>query len=290
MIPIVVAAAAAIGVHLLWTGLVAPPAPRRRTRPDIGRKVHNWLHQAGLADVGAREFALASLAMGLIGAVVGWIVFAGPMAAGLAGLFTAGLPAATYRERRRRLRDDATAAWPRLIEEIRLMTGSLGRSIPQALFDAGARAPVLMQTAFQAAHREWLLSRDFEVTTRVLRSRLADATADVTCETLLVAHQVGGADLDSRLAALAEDRRADVAERRDAASKQAGVRWARRFVLLVPVGMAVAGMSVGNGRAAYGTTQGQWLVVLGLVVVAGCWIWAGRIMALPSDRRAFDDE
>lgn len=170
------------------------------------------------------------------------------------------------------------------------MTGSLGRSIPQALFDAGARAPVLMQTAFQAAHREWLLSRDFEVTTRVLRSRLADATADVTCETLLVAHQVGGADLDSRLAALAEDRRADVAERRDAASKQAGVRWARRFVLLVPVGMAVAGMSVGNGRAAYGTTQGQWLVVLGLVVVAGCWIWAGRIMALPSDRRAFDDE
>jgi hypothetical protein len=32
---------------------------------------------------------------------------------------------------------------------------------------------------------------------------------------------------------------------------QAGVRFARRFVLLVPLGVALVGLSVGNGRAAY---------------------------------------
>jgi hypothetical protein len=34
------------------------------------------------------------------------------------------------------------------------------------------------------------------------------------------------------------------------------VRFARRFVLIVPVGMAVAGLSIGTGRTAYETPLG----------------------------------
>jgi tight adherence protein B len=52
--------------------------------------------------------------------------------------------------------------------------------------------------------------------------------------------------------------------------------------------MALAGMSVGTGRAAYQTPGGQALVVLALVLVIGCWIWAGRIMVLPEEQRVFD--
>jgi len=70
--------------------------------------------------------------------------------------------------------------------------------------------------------------------------------------------------------------------------KQAGARFARRFVLIVPAGMALAGMSVGTGRAAYETATGQALVVLALVLVVACWAWAGRIMALPEEQRVFD--
>jgi tight adherence protein B len=69
--------------------------------------------------------------------------------------------------------------------------------------------------------------------------------------------------------------------------KHTGVRFARRFVLAVPVGMALAGMSVGNGRAAYGTPLGQALVATGIVMTAGCWLWAGRIMRLPDEQRVF---
>ena len=82
----------------------------------------------------------------------------------------------------------------------------------------------------------------------MLKRQLADPTADATCETLLVAHELGGTDLDRRLEALAEDRRQDAHGRKDARAKQAGVRFARRFVLIVPLGMALAGLSVGNGR------------------------------------------
>lgn len=179
-------------------------------------------------------------------------------------------------------------AWPRLLEELRILTSSLGRSVPQALFEVGRRAPAELQPAFQAAEREWLLSTDFARTIRVLKAGLADPTADAACETLLVAHEVGGTDLDRRLEALIDDRIQDAQGRKDARAKQAGARFARRFVLVVPAGMALAGMSVGTGRAAYQTPMGQVLVVVAIALVVACWVWAGRIMVVPAEERVFD--
>lgn len=179
-------------------------------------------------------------------------------------------------------------AWPRLLEELRILTSSLGRSIPQALFEVGRRAPDELRPAFLAAQREWLLSTDFGRTLQVLKGQLADPTADTVCETLLVAHEVGGTDLGRRLDALIDDRVQDTQGRKDARAKQAGARFARRFVLIVPAGMALAGMSVGTGRSAYQTSSGQILVVVAIGLVIACWVWAGRIMTLPPEERVFD--
>ena len=145
-----------------------------------------------------------------------------------------------------------------------------------------------MLPAFDAAHREWLISTDFERTLTVLKAGLADPTADATCETLLVAHTVGGSDLDRRLEALVEDRIQDTQGRKDARAKQAGARFARRFVVFAPFGMALAGMSVGNGRHAYQSATGQTLTLFAVLLVAGCWLWAGRILRLPEEERVFD--
>ena len=151
------------------------------------------------------------------------------------------------------------------------------------------RGPVELRPAFEAAQREWLISTDFERTLAVLKSRLADPTADATCETLLIAHELGGSDLDRRLTALIEDRVLDAQGRKDARAKQAGVRFARRFVLLVPLGMALAGMSVGNGRDAYRTASGQALVLVGIGMVVVCWLWAAQLMKLPEEQRVFGE-
>jgi tight adherence protein B len=99
---------------------------------------------------------------------------------------------------------------------------------------------------------------------------------------------VGGTDLERRLAALVDDRVADVQDRKDAQAKQAGVRFARRFVLIVPVGMALAGLSIGNGRAAFRSPAGQLAALLAVAVVIACWLWSGRIMRLPDEERAFE--
>jgi tight adherence protein B len=128
---------------------------------------------------------------------------------------------------------------------------------------------------------------DFNRTADVLKVQLADPTADVVCETLVVAQEVGGGGLDRRLAELIEDRLLDSKGRKDAEAKQAGVRFARRFVLLVPLGMALAGLSIGTGRAAYEAESGQLAVVVGIAAVIVCWVWSGRLMRVPGEPRVF---
>ncbi|MCU0267909.1 MAG: hypothetical protein MUF83_04605 [Acidimicrobiales bacterium] len=272
--------ALAYGRRDLWTRSQLPPRRRRRS-------VEEWLVQAGLQGVPRSELAGAVAGLGLAGAVTGAVLFGGVLPAVVLAVFAATAPVAYYRRRRADRQARAQEAWPRLIEEMRILTTAAGRSIPQALFEIGRSAPPSMRPAFEAAEREWLLTTDFARTVAVLKAGLADPCADITCETLLVAHEVGGADLDARLEALADDRRLDTQGRKDARAGQAGARFARRFVIIVPLGMALAGMSVGNGRQAYATPLGQLLVAVGLGVIVACWVWAGHIMRLPAEDRVF---
>jgi tight adherence protein B len=291
---ILLAGVAAAGVHLLFTSLVL--GRRQLLGPSVlggaggrGSRVDEWLVQAGLAGVRLRELVGVSVVLLVVAGAASYAVFGGVLPALLVGCCAAAAPAASFRVRRRSNRAAAMESWPRLLEEVRILTSSLGRSIPQALFDAGRRAPQELRPAFEAAHREWLLSTDFDRTLAVLKAGLADPTADAVCETLLVAHEVGGSDLDRRLSALIEDRVQDTQGRKDARAKQAGARFARRFVLIVPAGMALAGMSVGTGRSAYEAPTGQALVAAAVVLVLACWIWAGHVMRLPEEERVFGE-
>jgi len=220
----------AYGVYLVYTAVVLKwgglgVGPRAQPRPTGRSSSRDWLVQAGLADVKVGEFALAMAVLFIVGFGAGLLLF-GVLPAIVVGFFAASFPLRTFRKRRDDRLAKAQEAWPRMIEEIRIQTVSLGRSIPQALFDVGHRAPVELRPAFGAAHREWLVSTNFDRTLRVLKDRLADPTADAACETLLTAHERGGADVAQRLEALADDRRQDTQNRKDARARQAGVRFA----------------------------------------------------------------
>jgi tight adherence protein B len=293
--PLVLSLAGAYGVYLVytavvfgWRGVGAGPAVRRPSACWKHRAFREWLARAGLADIRAGQFGAVMAVFFAVGATLTFALFGGAAVALVGGVGAGLVPVATRRNRAERRQAQARDAWPRLIEEMRLLTGAVGRSVPQALLDVGRRGPVDLRSAFRAAEREWLISTDFDRTVRVLKDHLADPTADVICETLLVAYEVGGGDLERRLSALAEDREQDLQGRKDAAAKQSGVRFARRFVLIVPLGMALAGLSIGAGRAAYQTSTGQIAVLVAVVALATCWIWSGRLLRLPEDGRVFD--
>lgn len=276
-----------VGAALLATGATEPHSGHRRAGP-AGRLrafADNWLQGAGVHDTNARAMLGATALLMIVAGAAGFAVFGGVLPAVVVGLFAGVTPLAAQRQRRRHRLSVADDSWPQMIDEIRIMITSAGRPIPQALLDVGCRGPVELRDAFEAARREWALSTDFDRTVEVLTTQLGSPVADATCETLLVAHGIGSTDLDRRLAELAEDRRHDNLARKEARAKQAGVRFARRFVIIVPLGMAAAGLSLGNGRAAYQSPTGQTLVVIALALVAACWWWSGRILRLPEEQR-----
>ena len=286
---------AAYGVFLLytavalhWRGLGVSPSPVRRRRR--GTTIDDYLIQAGLERIRVRNLAAVSGVLFAVGIGLGWTIWGGWIAPAAVGLAAACFPLAAARSRRAARREQARENWPRLIEEIRLQAVSLGRPIPEALLSVGLRGPEEMQPAFRAAHREWLISTDFDRSLSVLKEQLADPTADSVCETLLIAHEVGGTDVDRRLRALIDDRVQDLQGRKDAKAKQAGARFARLFVLIVPVGMAVVGMAIGDGRAAYATTLAQLMILVAFGLIAVCWVWAGHLMRLPEEDRVFSGE
>jgi len=293
--PVVVALCAAYGVFLLftsvtmgWTGVgIGPGRLGAADRPRPRARAEQWLSQAGLEGVGPGEFLTVMATLFLVGTGLTFVLLGALLPALAVGAFAATFPAGSYRARRQQRRMRAAESWPRMIEEIALLTGSLGRSVPQALFEVGRGSPDEMRPSFAAAQRQWLISTDFERSVSVLKAGLADATADAACETLLVAHEVGGTDVQRRLTALVEDRVADLQGRKDARARQAGARFARRFVLFVPVGMALVGLSIGGGRDAYRSAAGQLAAVAAVVMVIACWLWSGRIMRLPEEERVF---
>ncbi|MFZ4519061.1 MAG: type II secretion system F family protein [Microthrixaceae bacterium] len=280
---VLLATFAAAGMYLI----VTPGRPGRFRPVGVAALLRSAADRAGLhrveprrvaMAVGGAAFAAATLVLALTGA---------PLPALTAGLAAAAVPVSAWRSSERRMRETARRQWPALLEELRVRTGAMGRPIPQALLEVGLKGPGELRPAFRAAQREWLLSTDFGRTARVLKDRLSDATADATLETLLVIHEVGG-DVDRRLASLAEDRREDLRERDEARAKQAGARLARWFVVLVPIGMGLAGLGVGDGAASFRPLGAQVLVVGAFALVAACWIWSGRIMRLPDEERVFD--
>jgi tight adherence protein B len=275
-----IACVAAYGAHLLytsvamrWTGLgpgpSAPQLSRRRFRPHLAKSSGRPLVAA------------------VVGTVVTFLLFGAPLPSLLGGALAAVLTAVSTRAELERRQERVAAAWPAILEETRVLAGAGGHPIPHALFEAGQRTPTSIRESFGAAQREWQTSTDFARALAVLKAELAEASSDVVCETLLIAHQVGGTGVDRRLEALIDDRLRELDLRRDAMSRQAGARFARRFVLIVPVGMAFVGMSLGTGRAAYQGRGAQLTVALALALIGGCWVWAGRILRLPRPERVF---
>jgi tight adherence protein B len=279
--PALVACLAAYGAHLVYTS-VALRWKGVMPGPTTDRRRGHGVPLPRLTGLSVRAIAL-----GAAGALAAIMLFGTLLPAAISGALCTAIAVVSSRAELDRRQHRIAAAWPAILDETRVLAGAAGRPIPQALFEVGRRAAPGVREAFGSAQREWQASTDFGRALGVLKAELAEPSSDVICETLLVAHQVGGSGVDRRLEALVDDRVRELDLRRDAASRQAGARFARKFVLIVPVGMALVGLSLGTGRAAYASGTAQAIVAVALAVIAVCWVWAGRILRLPRAERLF---
>lgn len=268
------ATVAGFGVLLLVIRPAALPPMRLRSRISLMRPATR------------KKVAKGSVAA-VISALAVMSVFGfGPVAL-LASVFgAASVSAASTRieaQQKRSLRD----MWPPLLDTVRVDLALGEVPLASGLFAAARRLPLPLASRFVRAERAWANSVDFSRALTVLAKDCNDPFTDVVCESLRTIAGVPARQVNRRLHALATDLRTSVRYAKDAEATLAGARFARRFVVIVPVVMALVGVWVGEGRAAYQTPIGQLVGAIALLVMLACWWWAGRLLQLPQPPRVF---
>lgn len=246
------------------------------TRPNWRptRRLRRWLDSAGLAGV---RIPVIVVVVAAIGAVVAAVVAAAlpiPALVPLAGIAGVGIPLIALTGARDARRVAARAAWPDVIDAIRVALRS-GSTIVDALVTAETLVPRAWIGAWHAMTVDLRRGADVDLALGALRHSLADPIADRVIESILIGRDLGGSELPVVLTELARTVRRDVGLRREIRARQSWVRNAARLGVAAPWVVLVLLASRPENREVYSSPTGTVL----LIAVAGTTAVAHAVMS-----------
>lgn len=269
-----------VAMALLGSLLVATRrAPRRRAS-----SIRRLLDEAGHTAVSRTSLVAALVGSGLASGVTGLLVTGMPMIGLLASAMGAAAPLLVVRRRRAaRLRANR-AAWPDVVDDLASAVRA-GLSLPEAVVEAGTRAPEGLRAPFSRFADDLRVDGRFAIALDTLKAALADPVADRVVEALRVAREVGGADLGRLLRDLSDSLRAQARLRDEVAARQSWTVTSARLAIAAPwitVGVLATRQ---EAVAAFDTVAGS-VVLVGAAVVS---VLAYRLMLVigrvPEERR-----
>lgn len=264
----------------LWPpGRVSPPPMRRGL-------LARTLEEAGLSSVQPRALVVAMLSVALAASCTVWLVTGIPVLSALAFAAGGAAPMGVLRSRRLRLRKVRRQLWPDVCDLL-IASIRVGLSLPDAVATLAESAPAMMRPAFVVFARDLRATGRFEDALDRLKAALADPIADRIVETLRMARQVGGTELNGVLRALSASVRADAALRGEVEARQSWIRGAAVLGAVAP--WVILGLLVmrPEGAAAYGTPEGVLVICVGAAVSVVAYRIMLRIGRLPEPGRWF---
>ncbi len=273
------------GVLLCASPWLWPPRDRQPSsrRTDA---VTRLLAEAGFAEVRPRALMVAIVAAGAAAAASVWLLTGLVALAALAAAAGIWAPVMFLRARRVRLRRVRRQVWPDVCDLL-IASIRVGLALPDALAGLSASAPTMMRPAFVVFARDLRATGRFETSLDRLKEALADPVADRILETLRMARQVGGTELNAVLRELSASVRADAALRGEVEARQSWIRGAAVLGSVAP--WVILGLLVlrPEGAAAYGTAEGVAVICVGAAVSVIAYRIMIRIGRLPEPRRWF---
>lgn len=282
---IVWGAVLAAGILLVVSPWLWPAGVRREVAPSHGR-VNRMLQEAGFAHAPAGRPVLIAIVLAAVGAAVAWLVTGLPAVALVAAVAAGWSPFAWLRARGRRLRRSRRALWSDVCELL-ISSARAGMSLPDAVSALAANGPPPLRGAFARFAADMAASGHFDSSALRLKAALADPASDRIIETLRMARQVGGTELIGVLRALSASVRADATLRAEVEARQSWVRGAAVVGVVAP--WVVLGLLAirPEGAAAYATTGGVVVVLVGAVVSVVAYRLTLRLGRLPEPQRWF---
>ena len=270
-----------VGLLLIWMACTSEP-PQWRSRRS--RLLADILVQAGAGRTSPTMFVLGSLGLGLlIGLVFLGMSRAWPVALAFSAIFTA-IPFLIISSRARNRRTRLREVWPEAVDT--LVSGvRAGMSLPEALTNLGERGPEAVRPQFRAFATDYAASARFDSSLDRLKTRFADPVADRIVEALRLAHEVGGTDLGTLLRSLSQMLREDMRTRGELEARQSWTVNGAKVAVAAPWLVLALLSTRPQAAAAYATTAGAVILLVGAVVSVIAYRLMLRLGRLPEEER-----
>ena len=267
----------------LWPAAAgAAPAPTGR----LLSAVHSTLAQAGLSRLRPATVLVVSLILAAAASAVTFALLPVSALALAAGTVVGALPAVIISLRARSRRAASRVLWPDVVDQLVSAVRS-GQSLPDSIGSLAHSGPSATREHFATFERDYRTTGNFGWSVGQLKDSLADPVADRILETVRMSRDVGGSELTTVLRNLAAYLRQEAAIRSEVEARQSWVVNAARLGVAAPWVVLLMLATRPEAAAAYNTSAGAVLIVVGLgvsVVAYRLMIAIGRI---PAERRWF---
>ena len=218
-------------------------------------------------------FTLASIANSAL------IAF--PMAAGV-GL----IPLAVDKQRYEKKRHQLINHWPEIIDNIISGLRS-GLSTPETVIQLATRGPMETRAIFELCAAQLKQSGDLHFALINVREAFADPIVDQVCETLVTSRTSGGRDTTLILRTLGDFVRGDIAVRNEIRAKHGWIKNSAIIATLAPWLLLLILSSQPTTIAAFSTSTGVVVLVIGAVMSAVGFLWMTRLGRFEKIPRVF---
>jgi tight adherence protein B len=257
---------------------------RSRAQRRTGRRLRDWMAQAGVGGVTPGQ--LAAMCAGL-GVVTGVLLLALSGSAWIAlafTLLTGYLPVAALRARQRRRSRELQEVWPDAIDN--LVSGvRAGLSLPEAVAGLADRGPEMLRVPFARFAGSYHATGRFGTALDALKDELADPTADRVIETLRLAREVGGTELGRTLRTLSAFLRDEYQVRKELEARQTWVVVAARLSFATPWLVLLLLSTRREAVAAYRNPGGAVVLAVGAAMALLGYRLMLRIGRIPREER-----
>ena len=273
-----------LGVGLLLVWRSGPRSPQRRERPRKLSRRQQQLAAAGLPGLNVAQLTALQVGLGLLVTVVVLLTTGTVTVSLLFGGFAAALPVVQVRRLAVKRRADLREVWPEVVDNLASAVRA-GLSLPEALGALAVRGPEVLRPSFARFAADHRSSGRFHDALDRLKDELADPVGDRIVETLRVAREVGGTDLGRVLRTLATFLREDARARAELETRQGWVVSAARLAVAAPWVVLLLLATQSTTLAAYDSTLGTAILLIGGVVCVVAYRLMLRIGRLPEDVR-----
>lgn len=176
-------------------------------------------------------------------------------------------------------------AWPIAIDHLISAVGS-GISIPKALDDLVERGPDALVRQFKEIKDSIDSGVAFQDALRSAKRRFRTSAADQVLEVLIIARVTGSSNVGNILRTLGEFLRQENAMRAEIEARHGWVRSSASLAAIAPWALLVILSAQPTTRAAFSTSTGLYILILGVALTAIAYLWMNLVGRIPEVPRA----